>query len=65
MEAKKWMMESSGIDGSTLEDCMFMYKDRDAVNHLMRYARLHVFILFEVEVEVLSFFSSPLVSSTN
>eukprot|EP00884_Botryococcus_braunii_P004177 jgi/Botrbrau1/13760/Bobra.0056s0016.1 len=38
MEAKKWMMESSGIDVATLEDCMFMYKDRDAVNHLMRVA---------------------------
>lgn len=36
MEAKKWMMASSGIDMATLEDCMFMYKDRDAVNHLMR-----------------------------
>jgi glutamyl-tRNA reductase len=36
MEAKRWMVGSSGIDMATLEDCMFMYKDRDAVHHLMR-----------------------------
>lgn len=35
-EVEEWMVQSSGIPLDELRQYMFMYKNRDAIGHLMR-----------------------------